>query len=76
MAHIKTKQYKRRFIFEGWSNYTDFENQMILDFRQFMKDKHKMDLDSNKEFGPRTADSYCRPGTMEILPGVDCHFSD
>jgi len=41
-----------------------------------MKDKHNIDLDQKKEFGPRTPDSYVKPGTNEIVQGVDFHFTD
>ena len=41
-----------------------------------MKEEHNIDLEGQKEFGPRTADSYVIQGTNEILPGVDYHFSD
>ena len=49
---------------------------MILELRKRMKDEYNIDLDSKKDFGPRTPDSYVKPGSNEILPGVDFHFSD
>lgn len=76
MDHVKNKNYQRRFIFEGWSNYTDFEKDMIQQLRDNMMNEYQIDLDARKEFGPRTADSYVKPGTERIVPGVDFHFSD
>ena len=49
---------------------------MIKEFRKTMKDEYNYDLDQKKEFGPRTPDSYCIPGTNKIVQGVDFHFSD
>lgn len=72
----KKKRYRRRYIFQGWDNYTDFEKEQIELLKKIMKEQHKVDLEGHKEFGPRTADSYVVQGTSEILPGVDYHFSD
>lgn len=49
---------------------------MINELRKNMKEKYNIDMETKKEFGPRTADSYVIPGSNEILPGVDFHFSD
>ena len=49
---------------------------MIKKLRDTMKEKHNIDLDSKKEFGPRTPDSYVKPGTSDIVPGIDFHFTD
>lgn len=49
---------------------------MIKEFKEAMKTEYNVDLDSRKEFGPRTPDSYVKPGTSDIVPGVDFHFSD
>ena len=76
MEQVKGKGYKRRFIFEGWNNYTDFEIEKIREFKVKMKLLHNIDMESRKDFGPRTDNSYVRQGTSEILPGTDFHFSD
>lgn len=76
LQQVKSKGYKRRFIFEGWNNYTEFEWQMINEVKQKMKQLYNCDMESRKEFGPRTADSYVKQGSDEILPGVDFHFSN
>ena len=49
---------------------------MINELRKVMKEKYNIDLESKKEFGPRTPDSYVKPGTSDILPGIDFHFTD
>ena len=41
-----------------------------------MKQEHNLDLTKLKEFGPRTKDSYCIPGSNEIKQGVDFFFTD
>ena len=41
-----------------------------------MKKDYNVDLESKKGFGPRTPDSYVIPGSSEIVPGVDFHFTD
>lgn len=41
-----------------------------------MKKEYDIDLGGWKEFGPRTPNSYVLPGTNEILPGVDYHFTE
>ena len=49
---------------------------MINDLRNRMKTEYGVDLISKKDFGPRTPDSFVKPGSHKILPGVDFHFSD
>ena len=49
---------------------------MIKELRLTMKKEFNIDLDSFKEFGPRTYDSYVKPGCSEIVSGVDFHFSE
>lgn len=76
LEHVKSKSYQRRFIFEGWNNYTEFEKKMIEELRKKMQETYGMDMYGRKEFGPRTPDSYVIPGTSDIVPGLDFHFSD
>lgn len=76
LAACKKKGYRRRYIFEGWDNWTDFEKNQIAILKQILKKDYDISLDHPKELGPRTPDSYVVPGTSEIVPGRDYHFTD
>lgn len=76
MASVKAKGYRRRFIFNGWDNFTDFEKEQIEKLKQIMLEEHGVDMNGKKEFGPRTPDCYCYPGTSKILPGTDYFYND
>ena len=41
---VGKKGYKRRYIFEGWNNYTQFEREFILQVKQGLKEKYGLDL--------------------------------
>ena len=58
------KGFKRRYIFEGWDNYTDFEKKVLQDVKDELLNKHGIDLGKNKAYGPRTEDSVVIPGTQ------------
>jgi len=40
MKSVKSKGYRRRFIFEGWDNYTEFEKESIATIRRLMKEEY------------------------------------
>ena len=44
--------------------------------KKTLKDDYNIDVEGQKDLGPRTVDSYVVPGSSEILPGTDYHFSD
>ena len=50
----QVKGYKRRFIFEGYDNYTEFEKKNIQLVKNKFKEMYNIDLERIKTFGPRT----------------------
>ena len=81
LASIDLKSSKkkgmRRWIFEGWNNWTDFEKQQIQIVKDTMKSEHNIDFDTVKNFGPRPAATgpYVA-GNQQVVNGRDYWFGD
>jgi len=73
---VKQKGFKRRYIFEGWNNYTEFELKVLQQVKDELKSKHGIDLDKPKDYGPRDESSMCKRGTMDIVSGRDFDLRD
>lgn len=73
---FKKKGYRRRYIFAGWNNYTDFEKEQLQVLKDTMKEVHGIDLNVRKEFGPRAPDSIVVRGAEKPQDGMDYHFTD
>ena len=47
-----------------------------LDLKDMLKEKHGIDLNIKKDFGPRNEDSICIVPTGEVENGSDFHLKD
>ena len=66
----------RRFIYDGWDNYTEYEKKMIQDVKITMNKKNKIDLDQIKDFGPKAKSGKFVAGESKVISGRDIHFND
>ena len=53
-SRSKSFMKRRRFIYQGYNNYTELEKEWILMIKEEMQQKHNIDLDKKKAYGPRT----------------------
>ena len=70
---------RRRFIYRGYKNWTDMEREWIQKVKIGMKQKHGIDLDKKKAYGPRTKTGAWKEGdSMNVIEedGTDMDWSD
>ena len=70
---------RRRYIFRGYDNYSELEQEWIQKVKVQMKQKHGIDLDKKKAFGPRTkSGAWIEGDSMNKIEqdGTDLWFSD
>lgn len=74
------KGYKRRTIFDGWNNFTEFEKEWIEKVKVELHDKHGIVLGFRKPYGcgegASETNGIFKPGQNKIVPGRDALFSD
>ena len=75
LESIKQKGYKRRYIYEGWNNYTKFEIDFIKKVKETLRNEHNIDITKYKSFGPR-GDIFFTEKTHDVVNGADRHFCD
>jgi len=68
------KGFQRRWVFEGWDNYTDFEKSYAQEIKDIMKDKYAIDVDIKKEYGPKDPKGFYYEGTRDVVSGADRDF--
>ena len=73
---FRVKGYRRRFIYQGWNNYTEFEKESIQLVKQTLKEKYGIDLSVKKDFGPRNQDSVLIVPTGKVENGSDFHLKE
>jgi hypothetical protein len=57
MKACMAKNHERRFIFEGWDNYTSFEKEYIIKVKEALMEQYGNDMTVLKDFGPRMPES-------------------
>lgn len=68
--------FKRRYIYEGWNNWSQFEKDYIQKVKQEIKKQYKIDLDVKKDYGPRTATGFVKEGENKVVNGSDADYRD
>lgn len=48
---MRKKGYLRRYLFEGWNNYTEFEKEGIKRIKEILLDQYGIDMDKKVPFG-------------------------
>jgi hypothetical protein len=57
------KTYKRRYLYDGWNNWTDFEKESVEKVKQMLLEKKGIDVSLKKDYGPRTQDGFVKQGS-------------
>lgn len=63
-------------MFRGWDNWTNFEKEQIALLKQTMLERHGIDLDKAKQFGPRIENGVVTEGSSQIINGRDAFLQD
>ena len=65
---VGKKGYKRRYIFDGWSNWTPFEIDFIDKVKLTFKERYGLDLNHEKNsYGPREHEGRVVEGKKDII---------
>lgn len=76
LLETKVKGYKRRFIFDGYDNYTPYEKEFLVQVKEEMFKRHDIEMDKFKPLGPRTEDGITVEGAEKPENGIDMHLHD
>lgn len=63
VEETKVKGYKRRTIFDGWNNFTEFEKEWIEKVKDELLSKYGINLAGYKAFGPRVPNGIFKKGS-------------
>ena len=66
----------RRYLYQGWDNWTEIEKQWIADVKQLMLEEHGIDLTRQKPFGPRWPGGAVVDGQQKVVNGADVNVTD
>ena len=56
----------RRWFYEGWNNFTDFEKQFIQDVKKELVKTYGVDFNNKVGFGPRSKSGYFVKGENAV----------